>query len=154
MFTLTETTDQSGSAVKPGTTVRTVTTDANGAAHLLDGTIAPLEVRWFKLVETKAPSSYKGTGSGTYWMIKATGTPDGATISATGSNEEAKALLKCLNGSTVTVGNRLEGNIMPPMTGGRYDVARAGALAGAVTLGLLVAGCVVLRRRNASPLDR
>lgn len=154
VFTLTETTDQSGSAVKPGTTVRTVTTDANGAAHLLDGTIAPLEVRWFKLVETKAPSSYKGTGSGTYWMIKATGTPDGATISATGSNEEAKALLKGLNGSTVTVGNRLEGNIMPPMTGGRYDVARAGALAGAVTLGLLIAGCAVLRRRNASPLDR
>lgn len=154
VFTLTETTDQSGSAVKPGTTVRTVTTDANGAAHLLDGTIAPLEVRWFKLVETKAPSSYKGTGSGTYWMIKATGTPDGATISATGSNEEAKALLKGLNGSTVTVGNRLEGNIMPPMTGGRYDVARAGALAGVVTLGLLIAGCAVLRRRNASPLDR
>ena len=154
VFTLTETTDQSGSAVKPGTTVRTVTTDANGAAHLLDDTIAPLEVRWFKLVETKAPSSYKGTGSGTYWMIKATGTPDGATISATGSNEEAKALLKGLDGSTVTVGDRLEGNIMPPMTGGRYDVARAGALAGAVTLGLLIAGCVVLRRRNASPLDR
>ena len=154
VFTLTETADASGSTAKPGTSPRTVTTDANGSAHLLDGTIAPLEVRWFKLVETKAPSSYKGTGSGTYWMIKATGTPDGATISATGSNEEAKALLKGLDGSTVTVGNRLEGNIMPPMTGGRYDVARAGALAGVVTLGLLVAGCVVLRRRNASPLDR
>jgi len=153
-FTLTETTDQTGSTVKPGTAVRTVTTDADGSAHLLDGTIAPLEVRWFKLVETKAPSSYKGTGSGTYWMIKATGTPTGATISATGSNAEAKALLKGLDGSAVTVGNRLEGNIMPPMTGGRYDVARAGALAGAVTLGLLIAGCVVLRRRNASPLDR
>lgn len=153
-FTLTETTDQTGSTVKPGTTVRTVTTDADGSAHLLDGTIAPLEVRWFKLAETKAPSSYKGTGSGTYWMIKATGTPTGATISATGSNEEAKALLKGSTGSTVTVGNRLEGNIMPPMTGGRYDVARAGALAGAVTLGLLIAGCVVLRRRNTSPLDR
>lgn len=153
-FTLTETTDQTGSTVKPGTTVRTVTTDANGSTHLLDGTIAPLEVRWFKLAETKAPSSYKGTGSGTYWMIKATGTPDGATISATGSNAEAKALLKGLDGSTVTVGNRLEGNIMPPMTGGRYDIARAGALAGVVTLGLLIAGCVVLRRRNASPLDR
>ena len=67
---------------------------------------------------------------------------------------EAKALLKDLSGSTVTVGDRLEGNIMPPMTGGRYDVARAGALAGAVTLGLLIAGCVVLRRRNTSPLDR
>ena len=154
VFALTETTDASGSTIKPGTTVRTVTTDANGAAHLLDDTIAPLEVRWFKLVETKAPSSYKGTGSGTYWMIKATGTPDGATISATGSNEEAKALLKGLDGSTVTVGNRLEGNIMPPMTGGRYDIARAGALAGVVTLGLLIAGCAVLRRRNASPLDR
>ena len=154
VFTLTETTDTSGSTVKPGTAVRTVTTDADGSAHLLDGTIAPLEVRWFKLVETKAPSSYKGTGSGTYWMIKATGTPTGATISATGSNAEAKALLKGLDGSAVTVGNRLEGNIMPPMTGGRYDVARAGALAGAVTLGLLIAGCVVLRRRNTSPLDR
>ena len=154
VFSLTETTDQTGSTAKPGTTVRTVTTDANGSAHLLDGTIAPLEVRWFKLAETKAPSSYKGTGSGTYWMIKATGTPTGATISATGSNEEAKALLKGSTGSTVTVGNRLEGNIMPPMTGGRYDVARAGALAGAVTLGLLIAGCVVLRRRNTSPLDR
>ena len=154
VFTLTETTDASGSTVKPGTAVRTVTTDADGSAHLLDGTIAPLEVRWFKLAETKAPSSYKGTGSGTYWMIKATGTPTGATISATGSNEEAKALLKGLDGSAVTVGNRLEGNIMPPMTGGRYDVARAGALAGVVTLGLLIAGCVVLRRRNTSPLDR
>ena len=154
VFSLTETTDQTGSTAKPGTAVRTVTTDANGSAHLLDGIIAPLEVRWFKLVETKAPSSYKGTGSGTYWMIKATGTPDGATISATGSNEEAKALLKGSTGSTVTVGNRLEGNIMPPMTGGRYDVARAGALAGVVTLGLLIAGCVVLRRRNTSPLDR
>ena len=153
-FTLTETTDASGSTVKPGTAVRTVTTDADGSAHLLDGTIAPLEVRWFKLAETKAPSSYKGTGSGTYWMIKATGTPTGATISATGSNAEAKALLKGLDGSAVTVGNRLEGNIMPPMTGGRYDVARAGALAGVVTLGLLIAGCVVLRRRNTSPLDR
>lgn len=153
-FTLTEATDQTGSTAKPGTTVRTVTTDANGSAHLLDGTIAPLEVRWFKLAETKAPSSYKGTGSGTYWMIKVTGTPTGATISATGSNEEAKALLKGPTGSTVTVGNRLEGNIMPPMTGGRYDVARAGALAGVVTLGLLIAGCVVLRRRNTSPLDR
>lgn len=43
---------------------------------------------------------------------------------------------------------------MPPMTGGRYDMARAGALAGAVTLGLLIAGCVVLRRRNTPPLDR
>ncbi|WP_176728274.1 prealbumin-like fold domain-containing protein, partial [Bifidobacterium adolescentis] len=154
VFSLTETTDQTGSTAKPGTTVRTVTTDANGSAHLLDGTIAPLEVRWFKLAETKAPSSYKGTGSGTYWMIKATGTPTGATISATGSNEEAKSLLKGSTGSTVTVGNRLEGNIMPPMTGGRYDVARAGALAGVVTLGLLIAGCVVLRRRNTSPLDR
>ena len=154
VFSLTETTDQTGSTAKPGTTVRTVTTDANGSAHLLDGTIAPLEVRWFKLAETKAPSSYKGTGSGTYWMIKATGTPTGATISATGSNEEAKALLKGSTGSTVTVGNRLEGNIMPPMTGGRYDVARAGALAGVVTLGLLIAGCAVLRRRNTSPLDR
>ena len=153
-FTLTEATDQTGSTAKPGTAVRTVTTDANGSAHLLDGTIAPLEVRWFKLAEMKAPSSYKGTSSGTYWMIKATGTPTGATISATGSNEEAKALLKGLDGSTVTVGNRLEGNVMPPMTGGRYDVARAGALAGVVTLGPLIAGCVVLRRRNASPLDR
>ena len=153
-FTLTEATDQTGSTAKPGTAVRTVTTDANGSAHLLDGTIAPLEVRWFKLAETKAPSSYKGTSSGTYWMIKATGTPTGATISATGSNEEAKALLKGLDGSTVTVGNRLEGNVMPPMTGGRYDVARAGALAGVVTLGPLIAGCVVLRRRNTSPLDR
>ena len=153
-FTLIETTDASGSTVKPGTAVRTVTTDADGSAHLLDGTIAPLEVRWFKLTETKAPSFYKGTGSGTYWMIKATGTPTGATISATGSNEEAKALLKGLDGSAVTVGNRLEGDIMPPMTGGRYDVARAGALAGVVTLGLLIAGCVVLRRRNMSPIDR
>ncbi|KAB5966754.1 choice-of-anchor A family protein [Bifidobacterium adolescentis] len=153
-FTLTETTDQTGSTAKPGTAVKTVTTDANGSAHLLDGTILPSEVRWFKLVETKAPSSYEAPAAGSYWMIRATGTPDGATISVTGSNEEAKALLKGSTDSTVTVGDQLEGNIMPPLTGGRYDVARAGALAGVVTLGLLIAGCAVLRRRNTSPLDR
>lgn len=153
-FTLTETTDQTGSTAKPGTAVKTVTTDANGSAHLLDGTIAPSEVRWFKLVETKVPASYKDPGKDAYWMIKATGTPAGATISVTGSNAEAKALLKGSTDSTVTVGDQLEGNIMPPLTGGRYDVARAGALAGVVTLGLLIAGCAVLRRRNTSPLDR
>ena len=153
-FTLTETTDQTGSTAKPGTAVKTVTTDANGSAHLLDGTITPSEVRWFKLVETKVPASYKDPGKDAYWMIKATGTPTGATISVTGSNAEAKALLKGSTDSTVTVGDQLEGNIMPPLTGGRYDVARAGALAGVVTLGLLIAGCAVLRRRNTSPLDR
>lgn len=154
VFTLTETTDQTGSTVKPGAAVKTVTTDANGAAHLLDGVIGATGDRWFRLAETKAPASYALPSAGTYWMVRVSGGADKASVTVSGSNAEAKALLKGLDGSTVTVGNRLEGNIMPPMTGGRYDVARAGALAGVVTLGLLVAGCVVLRRRNASPLDR
>uniref|UniRef100_UPI003D7AD247 prealbumin-like fold domain-containing protein n=1 Tax=Bifidobacterium adolescentis TaxID=1680 RepID=UPI003D7AD247 len=154
VFTLTETTDASGSAAKPGASPRTVTTDADGAAHLLDGVIGATGDRWFRLAETKAPASYALPSAGTYWMVRVSGGADKASVTVSGSNAEAKALLKGLDGSTVTVGNRLEGNIMPPMTGGRYDVARAGALAGAVTLGLLVAGCVVLRRRNASPLDR
>ena len=154
VFTLTETTDASGSTAKPGASPRTVTTDANGAAHLLDGVIGATGDRWFRLAETKAPASYALPSSGTYWMVHVKGGADKASVTVYGSNAEAKALLKGLNGSTVTVGDRLEGNIMPPMTGGRYDVARAGALAGAVTLGLLIAGCVVLRRRNTSPLDR
>ena len=153
-FTLTETTDASGSAAKPGTSPRTVTTDADGAAHLLDGVIGATGDRWFRLAETKAPASYALPSAGTYWMVRVSDGADKASVTVSGSNAEAKALLKGLDGSTVTVGDRLEGNIMPPMTGGRYDVARAGALAGAVTLGLLIAGCVVLRRRNASPLDR
>ena len=154
VFTLTETADASGSAAKPGTSPRTVTTDADGAAHLLDGVIGATGDRWFRLAETKAPASYALPSAGTYWMVRVSGGADKASVTVSGSNAEAKALLKGLDGSTVTVGDRLEGNIMPPMTGGRYDVARAGALAGVVTLGLLIAGCVVLRRRNASPLDR
>lgn len=154
VFTLAETTDASGSTAKPGTSPRTVTTDANGAAHLLDGVIGATGDRWFRLAETKAPASYALPSSGTYWMVHVKGGADKASVTVAGSNAEAKALLKDLSGSAVTVGNRLEGNIMPPMTGGRYDVARAGALAGVVTLGLLIAGCVVLRRRNTSPLDR
>ena len=154
VFTLAETTDQTGSAAKPGASPRTVTTDANGAAHLLDGVIGATGDRWFKLVETKAPASYALPSAGTYWMVGVSGGADKAAVTVYGSNAEAKALLKGLDGSTVTVGNRLEGNIMPPMTGGRYDVARAGALAGVVTLGLLIAGCVFLRRRNTSPLGR
>ena len=154
VFTLTEAADASGSTAKPGTSPRTVTTDANGAAHLLDGVIGATGDRWFRLAETKAPASYTLPSADTYWMVRVSGGADKASVTVYGSNAEAKALLKGLNGSTVTVGNRLEGNIMPPMTGGRYDVARAGALAGVVTLGLLIAGCVVLRRRNTSPLDR
>ena len=98
--------------------------------------------------------AYALPSAGTYWMVRVSGGADKASVTVSGSNAEAKALLKGLDGSTVTVGDRLEGNIMPPMTGGRYDVARAGALAGVVTLGLLIAGCVFLRRRNTSPLDR
>ena len=146
VFTLTETTDASGSTAKPGTSPRTVTTDANGAAHLLDGVIGATGDRWFRLAETKAPASYTLPSADTYWMVRVSGGADKASVTVYGSNAEAKALLKGLDGSTVTVGDRLEGNIMPPMTGGRYDVARAGALAGVVTLGLLIAGCVFLRR--------
>lgn len=150
-FTLTETTDQTGSTAKPGTAPKTVTTDANGSVHLLDGTIGATGTRWFKLAETRTPASYAKPSTGTYWMVKVAGGADKAAVTVTGSNAEARALLKGLDGTTVTVGNRLEGNIMPPMTGGRYDVARAGALAGLVTLGLLAAGVTSLRRRDSDP---
>ena len=150
-FTLTETTDGTGSTAKPGASPKTVTTDANGSAHLLDGTIGATGARWFKLVETRTPASYAKPSTGTYWMVKVAGGADKAAVTVAGSNAEAKALLKGLDGTTVTVGNRLEGNIIPPMTGGRYDVARAGALAGLVTLGLLAAGVMALRRRDSDP---
>lgn len=76
VFTLTETTDQTGSTVKPGTAVRTVTTDANGSAHLLDGVIGATGDRWFRLAETKAPASYALPSSGTYWMVHVKGGAD------------------------------------------------------------------------------
>lgn len=154
VFTLTETTDASGSTAKPGTSPRTVTTDANGAAHLLDGVIGATGDRWFRLAETKAPASYEEPGSGTYWMVHVKGGADKAAVTVSGSNAEAKALLKGLDGSTVTVGNRLVPGAMMPMTGGRFDVARVAALAGVVTLGLLIAGCWNLRRRDTDPVDR
>lgn len=147
-FTLTETTDGTGTTAKPGTSPKTVTTDANGSAHLLDGTIGATEIRWYKLVETAAPASYAKPGKDAYWMVTVKGGADKATITATGSNAEAKALLKGLDGSTITVGNRLEGSIMPPMTGGTYDVMRALGLAGVITLAILAGGVAWLRRRN------
>lgn len=154
VFTLTETTDQTGSTAKPGTTVKAAMTDANGSIHLLDGTIGATGDRWFKLVETKAPASYEEPGSGAYWTIHVKGGVDKATVTVTGSNAEAKALIKDQDGSTVTIGNRLVPGAMMPLTGGRFDVARAAALAGVVTLGLLIAGCWNLRRRNAHPAGR
>lgn len=154
VFTLTETTDQTGSTVKPGAAARTVTTDANGSTHLLDGTIGAIGERWFRLVETKTPASYEEPGSGTYWTIHVKGGVDKATVTVTGSNAEAKALIKGQDGSTVTVGNRLVPGAMMPLTGGRFDVARAAALAGMVTLGLLIAGCWNLRRKDTHPAGR
>lgn len=154
VFTLTETTDASGSTIKPDASPRTVTTDANGAAHLLDGTIGATGDRWFRLAETKAPASYEEPGAGTYWMVHVKGGADKAAVTVSGSNAEAKALLKGLDGSTVTVGDRLVPGAMMPMTGGRFDVARVAALAGVVTLGLLIAGCWNLRRRDTDPVDR
>ena len=112
MFTLTETTDASGSTAKPGASPRTVTTDANGAAHLLDGVIGATGDRWFRLAETKAPASYALPSAGTYWMVRVSGGADKASVTVSGSNAEAKALLKGLDGSTVTVGDRLEGHVV------------------------------------------
>lgn len=154
VFTLTETAGQNGSTAKPGTTPKTVTTDANGSTHLLDGTIGAIGERWFRLVETKTPASYEEPGSGTYWTIHVKGGVDKATVTVTGSNAEAKALIKGQDGSTVTVGNRLVPGAMMPLTGGRFDVARAAALAGMVTLGLLIAGCWNLRRKDTHPAGR
>lgn len=154
VFTLAETTDASGSTAKPGASPRTVTTDANGAAHLLDGVIGATGDRWFRLAETKAPASYEEPGSGTYWMVHVKGGADKAAVTVAGSNAEARGLLKGLDGSTVTVGDRLVPGAMMPMTGGRFDVARVAALAGTITLGLLIAGCWNLRRRDTDPVDR
>lgn len=153
-FTIVETTDQTGKTNVSNASVKTVTTDANGSVHLLDGTVSATGTRWYKLVETKAPASYKTPDNGTYWMVKVTGSPDGATIGATGSDKAATALLKGVDKSTVTVGNQLNTAITPPMTGGRYDVARAAAMAGTLTLLLLAVGYVVLYRRNSDPIDR
>ena len=154
VFTLTETAGQNGSTAKPGTTPKTVTTDANGSTHLLDGTIGATDERWFVLMEVRTPTSYEEPGSGTYWTIHVKGGVDKATVTVTGSNAEAKALIKGQDGSTVTVGNRLVPGAMMPLTGGRFDVARAAALAGMVTLGLLIAGCWNLRRKDTHPAGR
>ena len=43
---------------------------------------------------------------------------------------------------------------MMPLTGGRFDVARAAALAGVVTLDLLIAGCWNLRRKDTHSAGR
>ncbi len=137
-----------------GSAIRTFTTDANGAVHLLDGTIGATDERWFVLMEVRTPTSYEEPGSGTYWTIHVKGGVDKATVTVTGSNAEAKALIKGQDGSTVTVGNRLVPGAMMPLTGGRFDVARAAALAGMVTLGLLIAGCWNLRRRDTHPAGR
>ena len=147
-FTLTETTDRTGGTAVSGAKPLTVTTDRNGRAHLTDGTIATDGVKWFKLVETQAPSSYKTPDAGTFWMVKVTGSADGATVTVTGSDKTAQALLKSVDGSTLTVGDQFQGNIMPPLTGGTYDVMRGLALAGGIMLAMLAGGVLWTRRRT------
>ena len=147
-FTLTETTDRTGDTAVSGAKTLTVTTDRNGRAHLTDGTIATDGVKWFKLVETQAPSSYKTPDAGTFWMVKVTGSADGATVTVTGSDKTAQALLKSVDGSTLTVGDQFQGNIMPPLTGGTYDVMRGLALAGGIMLAMLAGGVLWTRRRT------
>jgi choice-of-anchor A domain-containing protein len=147
-FTLTETTDRTGGTAVSGAKTLTVTTDRNGRAHLTDGTIATDGVKWFKLVETQAPSSYKTPDAGTFWMVKVTGSADGATVTVTGSDKTAQALLKSVDGSTLTVGDQFQGNIMPPLTGGTYDVMRGLALAGGIMLAMLAGGVLWTRRRT------
>ena len=152
-FTLTETTDGTGSTVKPGTKPWSVSTDANGSARLLDDTIGATGERWFRLAETGTPDRYEKPAAGSYWMIHVTGGRDGATVTAAGSDDTAVALLGGVDGSTVTIGNRLTEGVIPPMTGGSYDVMRVIGLAGGVTLLLLAAGIILVRRRGSDPID-
>ena len=151
-FTVTETTDQTGTTPVAGAKAATVTTDANGSARLVEDSIGATSTRWFKVVETAAPASYEKPGPGSYWMIRVTGSPDGATVTMTGSDQTAQALLKGVNGSTATIGNRLEGNIVPPLTGGSYDVMRAMTMAGIVALAVLICGVIWTRRRRTRPM--
>lgn len=150
-FTVTETTDQTGATPVAGAKAATVTTDANGSTRLVEGSIGATGTRWFKVVETAAPASYEKPGPGSYWMVIVTGSPDGATVTMTGSDQTAQALLKGVSGSTATIGNRLTGSVMPPMTGGSYDVMRAMIMAGGIMLTVLAVGMTWLRRRNTRP---
>ena len=149
-LTLQEMADGTFETVKPDSEPISLNTDENGDALAPDMTIGSGETRWYRLSETAAPDGYLRAEG--YWLIEATGTEDGVGVSVTGSDDTMGGLTHGVSSEgivwTIGIGNRVEGRITPPVTGGSFDTGRIMLASGGLASAMMLAGATLLRSRG------
>jgi len=149
-LTLQEMADGTFKTVKPDSEPISLNTDENGDALAPDMTIGSGETRWYRLSEAAAPDGYLRAEG--YWLIEATGTEDGVGVSVTGSDDTMGGLTHGVSSEgivwTIGIGNRVEGGITPPVTGGSFDTGRMMLASGGLASAMMLAGATLLRSRG------
>lgn len=169
---LQETTDQTGRTLKQGTSASTITLDGKGEGTFPWQVISPGQTRWYRVWESKVDKPLNVPKNNAYWIVTVTnqtGTTGVKTLVTRGSSEETSWLVKgsatgtpatpgTSQGSGLanqpsswhqTLGDTLDANIMPPVTGARGDTGLTLLLAGLGGLAALSLLAVLLDRLTA-----
>lgn len=173
---LKEVTDRTGSAFVDGAVERSVTLNLLGKGTFTGMKLKAGETKYYRLWESRVALPLNVPKDGAYWIVSASniaGTRGVAKVSVSGSSEETRLLIKgeatgTSDGSTSVgsdmsnqpitwhqaIGDTMQANIVPPITGSRQNIVQNMLLAG--SLGLLVialTGCAVLLHHRGKRYD-
>ncbi|MGO5518101.1 hypothetical protein ACTQV2_00590 [Bifidobacterium thermophilum] len=168
ILNMVETTDATGTTPTATAQTSQIQLKTDGTGVFPTQAIGMGETRYYKVWESQVGKPFNKPKNDAYWMVTAKQTPGttGVQLTVTGTSDETRWLVRAWTGTdngtsagsalknnpvdwTIKLGDTLDANVTPPVTGSDGDSLRAQvAVAGAATVAGLGAALVLTRRRT------
>jgi hypothetical protein len=168
ILNMVETTDATGTTPTATAQTSQIQLKTDGTGAFPTQAIGMGETRYYKIWESQVGKPFNKPKNDAYWMITAKQVPGttGVQLTVTGTSDETRWLVRAWTGTdngtsagsalknnpvdwTIKLGDTLDANVTPPVTGSDGDTLRAqAAVAGAATVAGLGAALALTRRRT------
>lgn len=168
ILNMVETTDATGRTPTATAQTSQIQLKTDGTGVFPTQAIGMGETRYYKVWESQVGKPFNKPKNDAYWMVTAKQVPGttGVQLTVTGTSDETRWLVRTWTGTdngtsagsalknnpvdwTIKLGDTLDANVTPPVTGSDGDTLRAqAAVAGAVTVAGLGAALALTRRRT------
>lgn len=168
ILNMVETTDATGTTPTATAQTSQIQLKTDGTGVFPTQAIGMGETRYYKVWESQVGKPFNKPKNDAYWMVTAKQVPGttGVQLTVTGTSDETRWLVRAWTGTdngtsagsalknnpvdwTIKLGDTLDANVTPPVTGSDGDTLRAQvAVAGAATVAGLGAALVLTRRRT------
>lgn len=168
ILNMVETTDATGATPTATAQTSQIQLKTDGTGVFPTQVIGMGETRYYKVWESQVGKPFNKPKNDAYWMVTAKQIPGttGVQLTVTGTSDETRWLVRAWTGTdngtsagsalknnpvdwTIKLGDTLDANVTPPVTGSDGDTLRAqAAVAGAATVAGLGAALALTRRRT------